>query len=280
MMKPKQKRFQKNNLPHVNKQTDNSAILMHCSNHLPTHPQALPLPTSRTKQDLNVDAIYKWEYRQCHHPSTYNLNPMDINFSNWVKPTGMTLICPDKVPKSMKVEKPIHVLHLPPVCIATSQYFHLQPCYENHQMMINISLNTTNLNTMKISPLEFWVWQHLEDHWCKTQLHKVADVPTLPVAHLYKHMIDHNGPILPFNLAYESIDDTASIWTLFLHTRIYIMAIGLLIPEVLRIFCCYIFWCWHAIVAYQPFWSDSSWHAIVNDDVEAAPIHRSNGKAW
>ena len=28
----------------------------------------------------------------------------------------------------------------------------------------------------------------------------------------------------------ESIDDTASIWTLFSHTGIYVMAIGSLIP--------------------------------------------------
>ena len=41
----------------------------------------------------------------------------------------------------------------------------------------------------------------------------------------------------------ESIDDTASIWTLFSHTGIYIMAIRSLIPAGLGIFCCYFFWC-------------------------------------
>ena len=78
-------------------------------------------------------------------------------------------------------------------------------------MMINISLNTANLNKMNISLPEFQVWQDLEVHWNKTQLHKMADVPTFPVAHLYKHMIDHNRSILVFNLADESIDDTAFI---------------------------------------------------------------------
>ena len=109
-------------------------------------------------------------------------------------------------------------------------------------MMINISLNTANLNTMNISSPELRLWQHLEDHLNKTQLHKLADIPTVPVAHLYKHMIDHNGPILPFNLADESIDDTASIWILFSQTGIYIMAIGSLIPTGLGIFCCYFLW--------------------------------------
>ena len=41
------------------------------------------------------------------------------------------------------------------------------------------------------SSLEFWVWQHLEDHWNKTQLHKLTDVHTVSVAHLHKHMINN-----------------------------------------------------------------------------------------
>ena len=110
-------------------------------------------------------------------------------------------------------------------------------------MMINVSLNTAYLNTMNISSSEFQVWQHLEDHWNKAQMNKLADVPTVPFAHLYKHMINNNGPTLLFNLAAESIDDTASIWTLFSHAGIYITAVGSLIPTGLGIFCCYFFWC-------------------------------------
>ena len=63
---------------------------------------------------------------------------------------GITVICPDQAPKSIKVQKPIHILYLPPACSATSQHFHIPPGYENDQMMINISLNTANLNTMNI----------------------------------------------------------------------------------------------------------------------------------
>ena len=73
---------------------------------------------------------------------------------------------------------------------------------------------------MNISSPEFQIWQNLEDHWNKTQLCKLVDVPTVPVTQLYKHMIDNNGPILPFQLADESIDDTAAIWTLFSHIGI------------------------------------------------------------
>ena len=139
-----------------------------------------------------------------------------------------------------------------------SQHFHLPPHYKNHQMIINILLYTANLNAVNISSPEFQVWQHLEDHWNKTQLHKLAEVPAAPVGHLYKHMIDNDGPILPFQLADESIDDAASIWILFFQTRIFVMAIGLLIPAGLGIFCCYFFWCQPSILACQPFQSGST----------------------
>ena len=108
-------------------------------------------------------------------------------------------------------------------------------------MTINISLNTAYLNTMNTSSPEFQVWQHLEDCWNKTQLHKLADVPTVPVALLYRHMIDNNRPNHPNTLADESIDDTVSIWSLFSHMGIYVMTIGLLIPAGLGIFSCYFF---------------------------------------
>ena len=41
----------------------------------------------------------------------------------------------------------------------------------------------------------------------------------------------------------DSTVDTDSIWTLFSHTRVYVMAIGSLIPAGLGIFYCYFFWC-------------------------------------
>ena len=77
---------------------------------------------------------------------------------------GITLICPNQAPTSIKGQKPIRVLHLPPACSGTYQHFHLPPHYKNHQMIFNISLNVANLNAMTISSPEFWVWQNLEDH--------------------------------------------------------------------------------------------------------------------
>ena len=65
-------------------------------------------------------------------------------------------------------------------------------------------------------------------------------------------MISGIMPITPFTSPTESIADTDSIWTLFSHTGVYVMAVGLLIPAGLGIFCCYFFWCQPARLACQP----------------------------
>ena len=157
--------------------------------------------------------------------------------------TGIVSICPDEAPKFIKTQMPIDILHLPPACSTASQHFNLPPHYETHQLTINISLNTANFKVMNISSPDFRLWQHLEDHWNVTQLHHLANIPSVLIDQLYKHMINSNRPIIPFISTDESIDDAASLWTLFFHTGIYIMAIGLLIPAGLGIFCCYFFWC-------------------------------------
>ena len=126
-------------------------------------------------------------------------------------PTGITLTCPDKSAPFIKVQKPIHILCLPPACCAMSCHFHLSSHYEDHQLTINISLSTANLNRINISSPEFRVWQHLEDNWNETQLHTLADIPTVPVAHLYQHMTNNKGHVIPFALSDESADETASI---------------------------------------------------------------------
>ena len=77
----------------------------------------------------------------------------------------------------------------------------------------------------------------------------------------------------------ESTADTDSIWTLFSHTGAYVMAIGSLIPAGLGIFCCYFFWCKPARLAHWPLQPGTIQYTIADDDIEAAPIYRCNGKA-
>ena len=57
------------------------------------------------------------------------------------------------------------------------------------------------------------------------------------------------------------------------------MATGSLIPAGLGIFCCYFFWCQPARLVHQPLQPGNMLYTIVDDDVEAAPIYRCNGKA-
>ena len=87
--------------------------------------------------------------------------------------------------------------------------------------------------------------------------------------------IQHITPYSPK----ESTGDTDSIWTLFSHTGVYLMAIGILIPAGLGIFCCYFFWCHPARLECQPLQSGTMQYTTVYDDVEAAPIYRCDGKA-
>ena len=152
----------------------------------------------------------------------------------------------------IRVEKPIHILRIPSACSATSSHFHLPPTYQNLHLEVNISLDMENLNMVSISSLDFHVWQHLEDHRNETQLQDLATIPLIPVNKIYQHLISGAQHITPFNTADESTGDTDSIWTLFSHTGIYVMAIGSLIPAGLGIFCCYFFWRQPTNLACQP----------------------------
>ena len=108
---------------------------------------------------------------------------------------------------------------------------------------VNISLEVANLNMIDISALDFCIWQHLENHQNESQLHHLASIPSVPVDQLYRHMVNGTNPITPFTSPDESTGYTASLWRLFSHTGVYVMAITSLIPAGLGIFCCYFFWC-------------------------------------
>ena len=193
--------------------------------------------------------------------------------------TAITLIYLGETTKFITVKKSIYILQLPPACSATSPQCHLPPCYEHPALAVNISLDMANLNMVNISLLDFCIWQHLKDHRNETQLHHLSSIPSVPIAQLYKHMISGIKHITSFTSPTESIDDTESIWTLFSHTVVYVMAIELLIPAGLGIFSCYFFWCPPARLACQPLQPASMQYTIVDDDVEAAPIYRCDSKA-
>ena len=203
-------------------------------------------------------------------PTTIPPNVWILTSAPTVVSTGITIICPEEAPRFVKTQTSIHIVWLPPACNAMSQHILLLPCYETYELTINISLNTVNLNMINISSPEFRIWQHLEDHWNRTQFDHLVNIQLVPIDQLYKHMVS-NGPITPFISTEESIDDTASPWTLFSHTGICVMAIGSLIPAGLGIFFCYFLWCWPARLVCWPLWSGSMQHTIVDDDVDQHP---------
>ena len=111
-----------------------------------------------------------------------------------------------------------------------------------------------------------------------SQLQHLASIPSVPVEQLYCHMAKESEHITPFSPE-NSTGDTDSIWTLFSHTGVYVMAIGSLIPAGLGIFCCYFFWCQPARLVCQPLTPGTAQYTFVDDDVEAAPIYRCDSKA-
>ena len=179
--------------------------------------------------------------------------------------------------KFIKVKKPIHVLWLPTACSATPPYFHLPQCYETTSLEVNISLDMSNLHMINISSLDFCIWQNLK---CQneSQLQHLASIPSVPVGQLYSHMGKGIQHITPFSPK-ESTGDTDSIWTLFSHTWVYVMAIGSLVPAGLGIFCYYFFWCWPARLAHWSLQPGTMQYTILHDDIEAAPIYRCDDKA-
>ena len=153
----------------------------------------------------------------------------------------MTLIHPEKPMATIPIQKPIHILKLPMACSATSPNFYLPPRYETPTFDVNISLNMANLYMLNISAQDFCIWQHLGSNRSDMQLQHLTSISSIPVHKIYQHLFNSTIPVMPFDT--ESIGNTDSLWTLSTHLRIYISAIGLLIPVGIGLFCCYFFWC-------------------------------------
>ena len=83
-------------------------------------------------------------------PTTIVPNIHIITSSPAAAPAGVTLICPGEETRVLMPQTPIHILRLKPACSATSQHFHLLPRSESHDVSINISLNTANLNVVNL----------------------------------------------------------------------------------------------------------------------------------
>ena len=53
-------------------------------------------------------------------------------------------------------------------------------------MVINVSLDTANINTINISTLDLRIWQHFSRHWTQPHLQKLTVVSKVPVTQFYR----------------------------------------------------------------------------------------------
>ena len=89
---------------------------------------------------------------------------------------------------------------------------------------------------INVSVLDFHIWQHLRINRSEMDLQHLTTIPSILIHKIYQHMINGTKQIIPFDMNDESTEDTDSIWTLFLHTGMYVTATGLLIPAGLGLF--------------------------------------------
>ena len=66
--------------------------------------------------------------------------------------------------------------------------------------MMNVSLDTTNINAINISTLDFRILQHFSSDWTPPHLQKLTNVPEVPVMQLYEHLINTNEPVHSFTI--------------------------------------------------------------------------------
>ena len=139
----------------------------------------------------------------------------------------MTIICPDKATSMVHLQQPFHILRSSPACSATSNYFHLPLCYEDHSMVMNVSLDPANITTINILTVEFRIWQHFIRNWTQTHLQNLTNVPEVPVAQLYRDMINASEAIYSFTIK-DDDDDSSLMWAILRHPRTYIGTISMI----------------------------------------------------
>ena len=100
--------------------------------------------------------------------------------------------------------------------------------------MINESLDTSNINAINISTLDFRIWQYFDGNWTLPNIQKLASVPEVPIAQLYQCMID-TTPIHTFNKDDE--ENPSLIWTILKHPGTYIGTMGMKVTVCIAVYC-------------------------------------------
>ena len=102
--------------------------------------------------------------------------------------------------------------------------------------MMNVSLDTTNFNTIDISTLDLSILRHFSNSCTPLHLHKLANVPKVPVTQLYTDMINTSEPIHSFTIE-DDDEDPSFIWTILMHPGTYIGTIGMIFAVCISVYC-------------------------------------------
>ena len=146
----------------------------------------------------------------------------------------MIIICPDKATSTVPLYQPFHILRLSPACSATSRYFHLILHYQEHTIMMNASLDTTNITAINISTLNFKIWQYFISNSAPTDLQRLPNVSEVPVTQPCRDMINTSRPAHLFTIK-DDDKDPSLMWTILVHPGTYI-GIPITLSVVVRIF--------------------------------------------
>ena len=200
--------------------------------------------------------------------------PVAVTSNLWIIPSNhetlgstKTAICPDEATSTVPLHQPFHILRLSPPCSPTSRYFHLPLHYEDHTIMMNVSLDTSNINAINISTVEFRIWQHFHSNWTSSHLKKLSNVPEVPVTQLYKHTINTNEPLHSFTIK-DDDEDQFLMWTILMHPGTSLGTIGMIFAVCIGVYCFKRFWIRPATPRQSPFSAVLLQQAIMDDDVE------------
>ena len=184
---------------------------------------------------------------QLHRASTTPL-PTQITPDVWILATPISapkatvsLICPYRPMEIIPVQQPLHILKLPMSCSATSANFYLPPRYETPILNVNISLDQANICAINITALHFHVWQHMGSNRSNLDLQHLTVLPSIPVHQIYEHLLNSSQCLTPFNM--KSSEDSHIFWNIFSHPRVYVSALGSVLPVGVILFFFYYFWC-------------------------------------
>ena len=114
-------------------------------------------------------------------------------------------------------------------------------------MMMNISLDTVNINAVSISTQDFRIWQHFNGNWTGCYFQELTNVPEVPVTQLCRHMIYTSELVYKFTFNKDDDRGPSLIWLTLMHPGTYRGTISRICTVFRGVYCFKRFWFMPAI---------------------------------